>query len=77
MINSLLKVNYIFDYINNIFTNEKTGYINLVCVKSEYRGHGVGTFMLRELEKIARRECVTVLMLTSNKKRCSIKYNRL
>ena len=57
--------------INNIFTNEKTGYINLVCVKSEYRGQGVGTFMLRELEKVAKRKGVTMLMLTSNKKRCS------
>ena len=59
------------NYINNIFSNEKTGYINLVCVKSEYRGQGVGTFMLKELEKVAKRKGVTMLMLTSNKKRCS------
>lgn len=51
--------------------NKKTFYIDYFCVKETYRNKGLGSKMFDEIEKIAKKEKINLLMLTSNIRRAS------
>lgn len=57
------------NYIDDIFVNKRTAFVNAVCVDKAYRGRGVATFMLREIEAIAMEDGASLVMLTSSSKR--------
>lgn len=57
------------DYIDDIFISRRTALVNGVCVGEEYRGKGIATFMLGEIEKLALEDGCTEIMLTSSSKR--------
>ena len=59
------------DYIDHILTGNCVAYLNDVCVDRKFRGMGVGTFMLNEVERVANSYGAFSIMLTSNEKRCS------
>lgn len=67
------------DYIDDIFIERRTAYVNAVCTHKDYRGKGVATFMLSEIEKIAIEDGCNEIMLTSSKERiCANKlYEKL
>lgn len=67
------------DYIDDIFISRRTALVNGVCVGEEYRGKGIATFMLDEIEKLALEDGCTEIMLTSSSKRvCANKlYKKL
>lgn len=67
------------DYIDDIFISKRTAYVNSVCIHKEYRGKGIATFMLREIEKIVIEDGSDEIMLTSSKERiCANKlYEKL
>lgn len=57
------------DYINDIFRDKKTAYINSVCVSTKYRNQKAALFLLNEIEKICIENKVNEIMLTSNSKK--------
>lgn len=57
------------DYIDDVFVSKKIAFINSVCVSKDYRNKGVATFLLKRVEKIAKNNGATQLMLTSSDKR--------
>ena len=57
------------DYIDNCFERKKIAYLNSVCVDKDYRGKGVATYLLTEVEKIAKYYGCDEIMLTSSPKR--------
>ncbi len=57
------------NYIDHIFSGVRTLYLNDVCVAKDFRRHGVATFMLDEVTKMAISNGVNYIMLTSSKKR--------
>ena len=54
---------------NNPVNNTKTFYLDYICIKEEYRNRGLGSKIIKEVEKIARNENINYLELTSNKNR--------
>lgn len=67
------------DYIDDIFISKRTAFVNAVCIAKEYRGKGIATFMLKEVEEIAKEDGCNEIMLTSSSKRiCANKlYQKL
>lgn len=67
------------DYIDDIFISKRTAFVNAVCVDINYRGRGVATFMLNEVEKMAIEDGCNKIMLTSSSRRiCANKlYEKL
>ena len=66
--NELLAVSmltYIIDPIKNL----KKMHIDYFCVNENYRGKGIGRMLFDEIEKLAIREGIDVLELTSNPRR--------
>ena len=57
------------DILNDIFKDIKYGYLNNICVDPDYQGRGLGSYLVKEIEKYARENNCDYLMLTSNKKR--------
>lgn len=57
------------DYIDDIFISKRTAFVNAVCIAKDYRGKGIATFMLKEVELIAREDGCKEIMLTSSSKR--------
>ena len=54
---------------NDPIKNEKTFYLDYICIDNNYRKLGLGEKMFKEVEKIAFEEGIDYLELTSNKKR--------
>lgn len=67
------------NYIDDIFIDRRTALVNGVCVDKEYRGKGIGTFLLTKIEEIAIEDGSDEIMLTSSEKRvCANKlYEKL
>lgn len=63
------------NYIDDIFIEKRTAFINAVCVDKNFRGKGVGSFLISEIEKIAYLDGASEIMLTSSSKR--VAANRL
>lgn len=57
------------DIINDNFRNIRFGYISYVCVASEYQNKGIGTLLMKEIDKIASKENLTYYELTSRASR--------
>ena len=57
------------DILNDVFKGIKYGYLNNICVSPECQGRGLGSFLVKEIEKYAIENDCKYLMLTSNKKR--------
>ena len=57
------------DYIDDIFISKRTAFVNAVCISKEYRGKGIASFMLKEVELIAREDGSDEMLLTSSSKR--------
>ncbi|MDD6244330.1 MAG: GNAT family N-acetyltransferase [bacterium] len=57
------------DIINDEFRNIRFGYISYVCVASEYQNKGIGTLLMKEIDKIASKENLTYYELTSRASR--------
>ncbi len=49
--------------------NKTTFYLDYVCVKESYQNRGIASRLLEEVETLAKRENVSKIQLTSNKKR--------
>lgn len=47
------------------FNSKKEAQIRYMAVKKEYRGKGIGTLILKELEKNAQEKCVKWIILNS------------
>ena len=54
---------------NNPINNTKTFYLDYICIKEEYRNRGLGSKIIKEVERIARSENINYLELTSNRNR--------
>ena len=63
------------NYIDDVFIAKRTAFINAVCVDKNFRGKGVGSFLISEIEKIAYFDGASEIMLTSSSKR--VAANRL
>ena len=57
------------DIINDNFRNIRFGYISYVCVASEYQNKGIGTLLMKEIDRIASKENLTYYELTSRASR--------
>lgn len=57
------------DIINDEFRNIRFGYISYVCVANEYQNKGIGTLLMKEIDKIASKENLTYYELTSRASR--------
>lgn len=57
------------DIINDDFRNIRFGYISYVCVANEYQNKGIGTLLMKEIDKIASKENLTYYELTSRASR--------
>lgn len=57
------------DIINDNFRNIRFGYISYVCVANEYQNKGIGTLLMKEIDKIASKENLTYYELTSRASR--------
>lgn len=57
------------DIINDEFRNIRFGYISYVCVASEYQNKGIGTLLMKEIDRIASKENLTYYELTSRASR--------
>ncbi len=57
--------------IYNAITKENWYKIDDLCVMEDYRGLGIGTKLLEELDQMAKSDNISYLELTSNKKRCA------
>lgn len=60
-------IDIVFDTIKNV----KLFYLGYVCVKNEYKGRGIGTMLLKEVENLARKNNVDIITFTSSFDRCS------
>ena len=49
--------------------NNKIMYIDYLCVDESYRGKGIGNILFDSIERLARKEKINVLKLTSNPER--------
>jgi len=67
------------NYIDDIFIDRRTALVNAVCVDKDYRGKGIGSFLLSKIEEIAIEDGADEIMLTSSAKRvCANKlYEKL
>lgn len=59
------------DIRNDIIKNKTVFYLNYVCVDSSERNQGIGTLLLKKVEKIAKEKNVNSIEFTSNKRRLS------
>lgn len=57
------------DVITNIFKGIKYGYVNDVCVSNKYRGKGYGKILMLNVDKFAKDNGLSYIMLTSSNKR--------
>ncbi len=57
------------DYLIDNFSGEKCAYISNVCISPFHQRRGIAYEMMRECEKICRRNGMNAMKLTSNKKR--------
>ena len=57
------------DIINDEFRNIRFGYSSYVCVANEYQNKGIGTLLMKEIDKIASKENLTYYELTSRASR--------
>lgn len=55
---------------NDPIKNRKGFYLDYVAVSSNYQNKGLGTMMFQEIEKIAKKENIDYIELTSSQKRC-------
>lgn len=57
------------DVIVDTFRSIKYGYVNNVCVIKEYRGLGYGRYIMLEIDKFAKNNGLSYIILSSNNKR--------
>ena len=56
---------------NDPIKNQKSFYLDYVCISLEYQHQGLGRKMFREIERIALEDQIDYIQLTSNPKRCN------
>lgn len=61
----------LIDIVSDTIKNIKLFYLGYVCVKNEYKGRGIGTMLLREVENLAKLNNVDIITFTSSFDKCS------
>ena len=54
--------------------NKTSFYLDYVCVKDSYQNRGIASKLLEEVEALAKRENISKIQLTSNKRREAARY---